>query len=64
MFNWTIFFLREEITVDNISMIGLRKSENIFCTWGDDIMEAMDDFENTMCINRKQIIQIYGTERH
>lgn len=63
MFSWTIFFIREEITVDNVSLIGYRKPENVFCTWGDNISDAIDDFEVTMCMSKNQIIQIYATER-
>lgn len=62
MFNWTVYFRREELTVDNIATYDITP-ENVFLTWGDNIMEAIEDFENTMCISKNQIIQVYATER-
>lgn len=62
MFNWTVYFRREELTVDNIATYDVT-AENIFLTYGDNIVEAIDDFENTMCISKNQIIQVYATER-
>lgn len=62
MFNWTIFFRREELSVDNIGA-GNFDPSNIFLTWGDNIEEAIVDFEMTMCLTRERIVQIYVTER-